>query len=52
MLKDELESNLIINYLEFFNTFFGGIPQLGKIAIAMLERCKKLKALDYKEGVG
>ena len=52
MLKDELESNLIINHLEFFNAFFSGIPQLSKIAIAILERYKELKAPDYKEGVG
>jgi hypothetical protein len=51
-LKGELESNLIVDHLEFFNKFFDGVPQLGEIAAVVFEICKEAEALLYKEGIG
>jgi hypothetical protein len=52
ILKVEGESNLIIDYLEFFNKFFDKVPQLSEVAAAAFEICKEAEALLYKEGTG
>ncbi|KAG9236004.1 hypothetical protein BJ875DRAFT_494545 [Amylocarpus encephaloides] len=52
ILKDELESNLIIDHPEFFNKFFDGVPRQGEIAAAVFEICKEAEAPLYKEGTG
>jgi len=52
ILKNELESNLIINHSELFDAFFGEIPRLSEMAAAVLERCKEAGTQLYKEDVG
>jgi hypothetical protein len=52
ILKAEVEDNLTIDHPEFFDTFFGYIPQLLKMTIAVFQMCKDSEPPLYKEGTG
>lgn len=51
ILKGEVEGNLIINHLEFFDIFFGQVPRLG-MAAAVFQMCKDTEPPLYKESIG
>jgi len=52
ILKSEVEDNLIIDHPGFFDTFFGQIPQLLKMAAAVFQMCKDEEPPLYKESIG
>jgi hypothetical protein len=41
ILKDEVENNLKIDYPDVFDTFFGQIPRLRKMTLAILQSCEE-----------
>ncbi|TLD36617.1 serine threonine- kinase Sgk2 [Venturia nashicola] len=52
ILKAEVEDNLIIDHLQFFETFFIQIPQLLEIATAVFKTYKDSEPPLYKDGAG
>ncbi|XTI89214.1 serine threonine kinase Sgk2 [Cenococcum geophilum] len=51
ILKAEVEDNLIIDYLKFFNTFFREVAQLSKIATAVFKIYKDIEPPLYIENI-
>ncbi|KAF2817567.1 uncharacterized protein BDZ99DRAFT_373500 [Mytilinidion resinicola] len=52
ILKGELEGNLIVDHPHFFDTFFGGVPQLSEMAAAVFERCKEAETPLHTDDTG
>ena len=47
-----MEDNLIIDHPEFFDTFFGQVPQLLEITVAIFQMCKDADPPIYRESIG